>query len=197
MGCCCPESLGDYLAGPNHTLPTSGTARFSSPLSVDDFIKKTQYTYFTREALAQVADEIAVFARGDVLTLPSGSLTALWPEEGRVRPGMDANLSSMALLAELRGTTLLLTGDLDGRYAPYIATPADILKLAHHGASADTPEDFLAAVNPGLLLVSTGDRNRLAAVEERFGDIPACATASHGALTLTFTGGGYTLTTFK
>ena len=90
-----------------------------------------------------------------------------------------------------------LTGDLDGRYAPYIATPADILKLAHHGAAADTPEDFLAAVNPGLLLVSTGDRNRLAAVEERFGDIPACATASHGALTLTFTGGGYTLTTFK
>lgn len=67
MGCCCPESLGDYLAGPNHTLPTSGTARFSSPLSVDDFIKKTQYTYFTREALAQVADEIAVFARAEGL----------------------------------------------------------------------------------------------------------------------------------
>ena len=67
MGCCCPESLGDYLAGPNHTLPTSGTARFSSPLSVDDFVKKTQYTYFTREALAQVADEIAVFARAEGL----------------------------------------------------------------------------------------------------------------------------------
>ena len=67
MGCCCPESLGDYLAGPNHTLPTSGTARFSSPLGVDDFIKKTQYTYFTRDALAQVADEIAVFARAEGL----------------------------------------------------------------------------------------------------------------------------------
>ena len=138
-----------------------------------------------------------MFSRGDVLTLPSGSLTALWPEEGRVRPGMDANLSSMALLAQMRGTTLLLTGDLDGRYAPYIATPADILKLAHHGAAADTPEDFLAAVDPGTLLISTGDRNRLAAVEERFGDIPAYATASHGALTLNFNDEGYSLTTFK
>ena len=63
----CPESLGDYIAGPNHTLPTSGTARFSSPLSVDDFIKKTQYTYYTREALAKVAGDIAVFARAEGL----------------------------------------------------------------------------------------------------------------------------------
>ena len=55
MGRNCPEALGDYLAGPNHTLPTSGTARFSSPLSVDDFIKKTQYTYYTRDALRLVA----------------------------------------------------------------------------------------------------------------------------------------------
>ena len=67
MGKFCPESLGDYIAGPNHTLPTSGTARFSSPLSVDDFIKKTQYTYSTREALAKVADDIAVFARAEGL----------------------------------------------------------------------------------------------------------------------------------
>ncbi|MBP3657381.1 MAG: histidinol dehydrogenase [Clostridia bacterium] len=67
MGRYCPESLGDYLAGPNHTLPTSGTARFSSPLSVDDFIKKTQYTYYTKDALAQVADQIAVFARAEGL----------------------------------------------------------------------------------------------------------------------------------
>ncbi|MBQ6859977.1 MAG: histidinol dehydrogenase, partial [Clostridia bacterium] len=67
MGRYCPESLGDYIAGPNHTLPTSGTARFSSPLSVDDFIKKTQYTYYTKEALAQVAEDIAVFARAEGL----------------------------------------------------------------------------------------------------------------------------------
>lgn len=68
MGKNCPEALGDYLAGPNHTLPTSGTARFSSPLSVDDFIKKTQYTYYTRDALKRVAQDVAYFARAEGLT---------------------------------------------------------------------------------------------------------------------------------
>ena len=68
MGRNCPEALGDYLAGPNHTLPTSGTARFSSPLGVDDFVKKMQYTYFTRDALANVADDVAYFARAEGLT---------------------------------------------------------------------------------------------------------------------------------
>ena len=68
MGRNCPEALGDYMAGPNHTLPTSGTAKFSSPLSVDDFVKKTQYTYFTAEALAKVAEDVAFFARQEGLT---------------------------------------------------------------------------------------------------------------------------------
>ena len=67
MGKYCPEALGDYLAGPNHTLPTGGTARFSSPLSVDDFVKKTQYTYFTRAALEKVADDVAMFAHKEGL----------------------------------------------------------------------------------------------------------------------------------
>ena len=67
MGRNCPEALGDYLAGPNHTLPTGGSARFSSPLSVDDFIKKTQYTYFTADALESVAEDIAIFARKEGL----------------------------------------------------------------------------------------------------------------------------------
>ena len=68
MGRNCPEALGDYVAGPNHTLPTGGTARFSSPLSVDDFVKKTQYTYYTEAALSRVADDIARFARKEGLT---------------------------------------------------------------------------------------------------------------------------------
>ena len=68
LGRNCPEALGDYLAGPNHTLPTSGTARFSSPLSVDDFVKKMQYTYYTRDALAAVAEDVARFARAEGLT---------------------------------------------------------------------------------------------------------------------------------
>ena len=68
MGKNCPEALGDYFAGPNHTLPTSGTAKFSSPLSVDDFVKKTQYTYYTKEALGKVANDVAYFAKKEGLT---------------------------------------------------------------------------------------------------------------------------------
>jgi histidinol dehydrogenase len=68
MGRNCPEALGDYFAGPNHTLPTSGTARFSSPLSVDDFVKKTQYTYYTKDALSRVARDVAYFAEKEGLT---------------------------------------------------------------------------------------------------------------------------------
>lgn len=68
MGKNCPEALGDYFAGPNHTLPTSGTAKFSSPLSVDDFVKKSQYTYYTKEALEKVAKDVAYFAKKEGLT---------------------------------------------------------------------------------------------------------------------------------
>ena len=75
LGRNCPEALGDYLAGPNHTLPTQGTAKFSSPLSVDDFVKKTQYTYYTREALARVAKDVAAFARKEGLTGHARSAT--------------------------------------------------------------------------------------------------------------------------
>lgn len=62
-----PEALGDYLAGPNHTLPTGGIAKFASPLGVDDFMKKSQFTYYTREALEQVSGKIALFAREEEL----------------------------------------------------------------------------------------------------------------------------------
>ena len=75
MGRSCPEALGDYYAGPNHTLPTSGSAKFSSPLSVDDFIKKTQYTYYTAEALERVAADVAYFARKEGLTAHAKSAT--------------------------------------------------------------------------------------------------------------------------
>lgn len=75
MGRYCPEALGDYFAGPNHTLPTSGTARFSSPLSVDDFVKKSQYTYYTQDALRKVAEDIAFFAEKEGLSAHSRSAT--------------------------------------------------------------------------------------------------------------------------
>ena len=81
MGRSCPEALGDYFAGPNHTLPTSGTAKFSSPLSVDDFIKKTQYTYYTPDALKRVAEDVAYFARKEGLTAHAKSATVRLEEE--------------------------------------------------------------------------------------------------------------------
>ena len=81
MGRNCPEALGDYMAGPNHTLPTSGTARFSSPLSVDDFVKKTQYTYFTREALEKVAYDVEYFATKEGLTAHAKSAVVRLEED--------------------------------------------------------------------------------------------------------------------
>ena len=68
LGRNCPEALGDYFAGPHHTLPTSGTARFSSPLSVDDFVKKMQYTYYTKDALAKAQMSVSNFAKKEGLT---------------------------------------------------------------------------------------------------------------------------------
>ncbi len=68
MGRFCPEAVGDYYAGMNHTLPTSGTARFSSALSVDDFIKKTQYAYYTEQALKEIAGDVDYFAKKEGLT---------------------------------------------------------------------------------------------------------------------------------
>ena len=81
MGRYCPEALGDYLAGPNHTLPTSGTAKFSSPLSVDDFVKKTQYTYYTKDALAKVADDVAFFANKEGLGAHARSATVRFEKD--------------------------------------------------------------------------------------------------------------------
>ena len=76
MGKYCPEALGDYFAGPNHTLPTSGTARFSSPLGVEDFIKTSQFTYFTKDALSRVADKVAYFAEKEGLSAHARSAVA-------------------------------------------------------------------------------------------------------------------------
>lgn len=69
-----PEALGDYYAGPNHTLPTMGTARFSSPLSVDDFVKKSQYIYYPSEALMNASRDIEDFAESEGLTGHANSI---------------------------------------------------------------------------------------------------------------------------
>ena len=81
MGRYCPEAFGDYFAGPNHTLPTSGTARFSSPLSVDDFVKKSQYTYYTEDALKKSAESVAFFAEKEGLSAHARSVTVRFEDE--------------------------------------------------------------------------------------------------------------------
>lgn len=81
MGRNCPEALGDYLAGPNHTLPTSGTARFSSALGVDDFVKKTQFIYYSKEAMQKVARDVEYFAKKEGLTAHAKSAVARLEEE--------------------------------------------------------------------------------------------------------------------
>ena len=80
-----PEPLGDYFAGPNHTLPTSGTARFSSPLSVDDFVKKSQFTYYTADALSAVSGKIAAFARQEGLEAHARSALVRFDKEGTIQ----------------------------------------------------------------------------------------------------------------
>lgn len=82
LGRNCPEALGDYFAGPNHTLPTSGTARFYSPLSVDDFIKKSQFSYYTREALSKEYAKVSLFAKKEGLTAHARAVDIRF-EEGR------------------------------------------------------------------------------------------------------------------
>ena len=81
MGRYCPEALGDYFAGPNHTLPTSGTARFSSPLGVEDFIKTSQFTYYTHDALKSVADKVSYFAKKEGLDAHARSATIRFEED--------------------------------------------------------------------------------------------------------------------
>ena len=81
MGPYASEPLGDYFAGPNHILPTNGTARFFSPLSVDDFIKKTSIISYSREALEKVHRDIELFAESEGLSAHAGSIRIRFEEE--------------------------------------------------------------------------------------------------------------------
>ena len=83
LGKYCPEALGDYFAGPNHTLPTGGTARFSSPLSVDDFVKRSQFSYYTPEALAAAGKKVARFAQAEGLDAHAKSVLIRLSEEAK------------------------------------------------------------------------------------------------------------------
>jgi len=142
------------------------------------------------EELRQGGTEIRYLCRGDVIALPSGQMTVLWPEEGRVFPAHDANDVSLVLQAEIAGVTMLLTGDLTGDYAPYIARPSDILKVAHHGSKVGNTAEFLAAVQPQILLQSNRLLSRTEYMAAVAGDIPLYATEQCGAVIVDFEGGG-------
>ena len=74
LGSYSSEPLGDYFAGPNHVLPTNGTAKFFSPLSVDDFIKKSSIIYYSKEALEPLHKDIEKFAEAEHLTAHANSI---------------------------------------------------------------------------------------------------------------------------
>ena len=140
--------------------------------------------------------EIRILSRGDMLPLPSGSLTVLWPEPGGTRRGQEANNYSLACLLSLRGVAFLQTGDLSGAYEAAAAVPADLLKAAHHGSPASTSGSFLSSVEPEAILLSCGSLTRTESFSARAGNIPVWSTAVRGALTVRFTDGAFTVTPF-
>ena len=149
------------------------------------------------DELLETGTELRVMGRGDVIELPDGLMTAVWPEHGKVRAGMDANLHSLVFHVDVMGSTMLLTGDLDGDYERYAAVPADILKVAHHGSRASTSQAFLTAVSPQTLVLSCGDEARQLSMEERGEDIPLYGTREHGAVIIDFLKGAYTVRTMR
>ena len=142
------------------------------------------------DALQQSGTELRYLNRGDVIDLPSGQLTVLWPPEGRVSALHDANDVGLVLQAEIAGVTMLLTSDLSAPYAPYITRPADILKAPHHGSKAANTADFIASVNPQLILQSNRMESRTLHMQDLAGDIPLYTTDTCGTVTVRFLGDG-------
>ncbi len=148
------------------------------------------------DLLRSSGTEIRELSRGDVLPLPSGSLTALWPEKGKIRPRQDANNYSLVSLLSLQGVSFLQTGDISGAYESYSACPADLLKAAHHGSASSTGAEYLSSVNPKAILLSCGRVTRHESFSERAEGIPVWSTAVHGALTVRFDNGTFTVLPF-
>ena len=145
------------------------------------------------DELRKSGTEILSLSRGDVVPLPSGTLTVLWPEKGKTRPGQEANNYSLVSRLVLKGTSMLMTGDLPEKYEHYCTASADLLKAAHHGSRSSTSESFLSTVSPAAVLLSCRSTERVQAFRERSGDIPVYATAECGAVTVCFEEGGFTI----
>lgn len=146
------------------------------------------------EQLEASGTRVLRLERGDVIDLPSGSLTVLWPEASHERPWVDANDGSLALRADIAGVTMLLTGDLCGEYERYVQQPADILKVPHHGSANSASPEFLQAVDARVLIQSCGNQGREEDFSARVTGGSLFSTYSQGAITVTFTGdGSYTV----
>ncbi len=145
---------------------------------------------------------VAEAAAGDVFSMGAWRLTALWPPGDGVRAGQDANDMCLVLEAQARETSFLLCADITETYEMYVAQPADILKVAHHGSVHSTSEAFLEQVNPQAALISTGANHSAAresgAVPQRLKGqgIPCYTTASGGALRVDVREGSFTVTPF-
>ena len=146
--------------------------------------------------LAATGTEIIPLSRGDVITTPNAQLTVLWPQCGAVRPEQAANDTCLVLQADILGTTMLLASDLSSRYEMYAAIPADVLKAAHHGSAESTAPEFLAAVDPQVILLSCGTEKREAEFIPRAGSIPVYSTHTSGAVTIRFTEDAFTMETY-
>ena len=140
--------------------------------------------------------EIRTLSRGDSLSLPSGSLTVLWPEKEKIRPGQDANNYSLVTRLILNGTVLLHTGDITGSYEQYCASRANILKAAHHGSASSTLPDFLTAVSPDTVILSARHLSRQIAFQDRIPGAAVYGTPECGAVTVLFEENGYTVIPF-
>ena len=141
------------------------------------------------ESLRQTGTEFRYLSRGDAINLPSGQITVLWPTE-RISTLHDANDVNLVLQANIGGVTMLLPSDLPGAYSQHTAVPSDILHASHHGSKDGNTADFLAAVDPQIILLSNRLASREAYMAELAGDIPLYSTESSGAVTVRFLGDG-------
>ena len=150
------------------------------------------------QKLREDGTEFRYLGKGDELPLPSGSLTVLWPENGKTRLNQDANQYSLVSLIRLKGVTLLQASDITGAYENYSAVPADLLKAPHHGSPNSSTAEFLAAVSPRAVILSCKSKSRHNDYAERLPEeTPLYSTAVSGALTLRFEENEVTVIPFR
>ncbi len=144
---------------------------------------------------------VEALCAGDKLRTPRCSLTALWPQEGAVRPGQGANESSLAGFLQMEGMSLLHMGDVSGAYEKYAAPKADILKVAHHGSASSTGDDFLKAAAPQMVVISCGGTGGLPSAQTlariKEDQIPLYRTDESGAISFTIRGDQWEAVPFR